>query len=86
MKLLALICLLFSFSSFAQSKEDINNMLDQMNKMGAFTPEQLAEAKKRLNNLSDKEVEAMAAQARKSAQDPMVQKRAQEIVDQMDSK
>lgn len=66
--------------AFGQDKKDIERMLNHMQSMGTFSPEQIEAAKKRLNNLSDEDVDAMVNKAHAAAQNPEYQNQAKEII------
>lgn len=83
MKWILSILLMGSFYVHAQSKEEVSNMLDQMEKMGTFTPEQIKAAKAKLNNLSDDDLNKIKAKAGSAAQDPKMREEASKIIEQM---
>jgi len=68
-----------SSSLWAQSKKDINAMLEQFKASGMFTPEQIAQAQKELEGMDDKEVEKLKGQALKRAQDPDIQEHLKKL-------
>ena len=76
---LILFTLVFSVSGFCTSKAEVKMALEQMKQTGMFTPEQIAEAEKRLNAMSDEEMKALAAEGQKKAQDPEIQKKMREM-------
>ncbi len=72
-----------SFYAHGQSKEEVSSMLDQMEKMGTFSPEQVRAAKAKLNNLSDEDLNKIKVKAGSAAQDPKMREEASKIIEQM---
>ena len=80
MKIILFLSLIFSFSSFGQSKEDVNKMLDQMKAQGVFSDADLEAARSQLNSMSEKEFKTLSNNAQKAAKDPAYQQKAKEIL------
>ena len=78
MKILILM-ILFTPSAFSQTREDIAMALEQMQKSGMFTPEQIKKAKRELAGWDDSKVAETIKKAKKTSQDPAVRQKALEI-------
>ena len=55
MRYLCIFILMFAGSSFGLDKAEIDRTLQMMQEQGTFSPEQIAEARKKLNALSDED-------------------------------
>ncbi len=76
---------LMSFTgSYAQTQADVMQALDQMEKSGMFTKEQIQGAKRELAGWDDEKMMNMVQNARMRAKDPEVRKKALEIKKQME--
>ncbi len=71
-------------SAFAQSQADVMQALEQMEKSGMFTKEQIEGAKRELAGWDDEKMMNMVQNARMRAKDPEVRKKAMEIKKQME--
>lgn len=81
MKLLLIFGMLLSLNfAFAQKKADVERMLEQMEKMGTFTPEQIKAAKDRLKNMDESTFNGMVKKAHSAAQDPKMQEQAKKMI------
>lgn len=69
MKVFLLGLLLLSFSNaFALSDAEINKSLDQMEKSGVFTKEQIKAAREKFNNLSPEEKNTLIEKGKEEAE------------------
>jgi ElaB/YqjD/DUF883 family membrane-anchored ribosome-binding protein len=80
MRYLCIIILMFTGSSFGLDKAEIDRTLQMMQEQGTFSPEQIAEARKKLNALSDEDLNKMVNKAQKAAEDPKMREKAQKLL------
>ena len=76
--LLILGLMLTSTVSFAQSKADINNMLQKLKAKGMFTEKDIEAAEKQLNSMSDKDVDSLVKKGQQKLNDPAIKKKLEE--------
>lgn len=76
--LLVLGLMLTSTVSFAQSKADINNMLQKLKAKGMFTEKDIEAAEKQLNSMSDKDVDSLVKKGQEKLNDPKIKKQLEE--------
>jgi len=77
--LLVLGLMLTSTVSFAQSKADINNMLQKLKAKGMFTEKDIEAAQKQLNSMSDKDVDSLVKKGKQKLNDPKIKKQLEEL-------
>ena len=80
-KLLLLLTLFCTQIAFGVSDAEINKSLDQMEKSGMFTKEQLKAARDKLNSMSAQEKQAMVEEGKKKLNDPEIQRKAKEMLE-----
>lgn len=80
MRYLCILILMFAGSSFGLDKAEIDRTLQMMQEQGTFSPEQIAEARKKLNALSDEDLNKMVNKAQKAAEDPKMREKAQKLL------
>ena len=79
MKLLLILGLMLTSTvSFAQSKADINNMLQKLKAKGMFTEKDIEAAQKQLNSMSDKDVDSLVKKGQEKLNDPEIKKKLEE--------
>ena len=76
--LLVLGLMLTSTVSFAQSKADINNMLQKLKSKGMFSEKDIEAAEKQLNSMSDKDVDSLVKKGQQKLNDPEIKKKLEE--------
>lgn len=77
--ILMVLVLMFSTVAFSQSKADMQQMLKKFKEQGMFSEEQLKAAEAQLNQMSDKDLDALKAKAKAKMNDPEIQKKLQQI-------
>lgn len=77
--LLILGLMLTSTVSFAQSKADINNMLQKLKAKGMFSEKDIEAAQKQLNSMSDKDVDSLVKKGQQKLNDPEIKKKLEEL-------
>lgn len=82
MKALAGLFLAFSLNSFGQTKMDVEKTLNHMRDAGIFSPQQIEAARKQLQGMSASDFKSLQKAAQEKANDPAIQKKAQEILNQ----
>jgi vacuolar-type H+-ATPase subunit I/STV1 len=70
--------MLTSTVSFAQSKADINNMLQKLKAKGMFSEKDIEAAEKQLNSMSDKDVDSLVKKGQQKLNDPEIKKKLEE--------
>jgi len=79
MKLLLILGLMLTSTiSFAQSKADINNMLQKLKAKGMFSEKDIEAAQKQLNSMSDKDVDSLVKKGQQKLNDPEIKKKLEE--------
>jgi hypothetical protein len=79
MKLLLILGLMLTSTvSFAQSKADINNMLQKLKAKGMFSEKDIEAAEKQLNSMSDKDVDSLVKKGQQKLNDPEIKKKLEE--------
>ena len=76
--LLVLGLMLTSTVSFAQSKSDINDMLQKLKAKGMFSEKDIEAAEKQLNSMSDKDVDSLVKKGQQKLNDPEIKKKLEE--------
>lgn len=71
---------------FAQTKEQVNQALDQMKASGAFSNEQIEAARKEMMKMDESQYKKIVDQAKVKALDPEFQKKTKELFDQTNKK
>ena len=80
MKLLLILGLMLTSTiSFAQSKSDINNMLQKLKAKGMFSEKDIEAAEKQLNSMSDKDVDSLVKKGQQKLNDPEIKKKLEEL-------
>ena len=69
-----------SINSFAQTKQEISGMIDQMKSTGQFSSEQLEAAKAQLMQMDDKQYNALINTAKQKVDDPKVRAEAMKVI------
>lgn len=77
--MLIVLSLMISTVTFAQSKEDVADMLKQFKEKGMFTDAQLAAAQEQLNKMSDDDLNNIKAKAANKMNDSDIQKKIKEL-------
>lgn len=76
---ITILLALFSFSLFAQTKEDINKMLEQMKSKGIFTEAQIKEAGTMLKKMDQKDMNKLIEAGKAQMNNPEIQKKLKEL-------
>jgi len=65
---------------FGQSKAEISQVLDMMQKQGTFTKEQIDAVKAQVNAMSDEELKAISDVAKEKMKDPKIRAEAEKLM------
>lgn len=68
-----------SFSALAQSKAEVESMLDQMAKSGMVSSEQIKEARAKLKGMDEKEFENLVEAGKAMRNDPAIRRKIKEM-------
>ena len=66
--------------SFGQTAEEVNKVLDQLQKSGAFSAEQIEATKKEMSKMSEKDYENLLKKAHSKSLDPEFVKKTKELM------
>lgn len=76
---MTLVFTCFSLQAFAQSKEEVSGMLDQLSAKGMMNKAQLEEARKQLGKMSDKDFQRIIEQGKAMRNDPKIKAKLKEL-------
>ncbi len=68
-----------SVSLFAQTKADLNKMLEQMKSQGVFTEEQIDAARAQLQNMNQQDMDKLIEAGKAQMNNPEIQKKLKEV-------
>jgi predicted Zn-dependent peptidase len=80
-KAFILCALLLAGNGYAQSREEIGQMLSHFEKSGLFSSEEVKQAQQFLSNLSDEEMDSLKEKAGTMMDDPEIHKKLQGLKD-----